>query len=147
MCEGIGFSVDDLMPILDSEKIRLHMCETDKTYTEEENHEWFKSYSKMSQSEKLSEIISRYEEDESFGHIFFGADTLNVLCASDNGDGKQFILYPPSYPWNEEMQVLKSIDSVKEYLCEVVMNFTLDSVTEDDLIKLIDTDIYEVGCG
>lgn len=74
MCEGIGFSVDDLMPVLDPEKIRLHMCETDKTYTEEENPEWFAKYTKMSPNEKLTEIIKCYEEEESFNNIFFGAD-------------------------------------------------------------------------
>jgi len=144
VCQGVGVEQGDLMPLLDGDKLKAIACDITDDEWEEEN-----GFSNLTNEEKVGVLYDSYIE-ENYDWQLMGAfeekDPKNVLiCCCDGGD-KYFLLYPPRYPW-EENGGFTSQDEVVKYIYGLLRSYCRDDVTEDELMKIIDVDIHEHGCG
>ena len=144
VCQGIGVEQGDLMLLLDGDKLKSIACDVTDDELEDKH-----CFSKLTNDEKVGVLYDVYIE-ENYDWQLMGAfqekDTKNVLICCCDGSDKYFLLYPPRYPW-EESGGFTSQDEVVKYIYNLLRPYCRDDVTEDELLKIIDVDIYEHGCG
>lgn len=133
MNEGIGIDIDNLYPHINHEKV---IGVLEKLYPDEPN------------------IRMDYEEDHDicmfcdqgdYAELLCKLDTRKIFCYGTDGDGAYYFLYSPRFPWEVTENDPKSIEEVHQYIIELVRQIT--DLSDSQIDKLIDNDIYEVGCG
>lgn len=82
---------------------------------------------------------------ENLGDFLCHIDDSGAMSWGDNGNGVYYFLYTPSYPWNRRENEPKSIQEVHEIIVAAILKVT--NLSRDDADRLIDDDIYEMGCG
>lgn len=63
----------------------------------------------------------------------------------DNGDGEYYFFYAPSYPWGRSDNEPSSVEEVHKIINRAVLKIC--DIKEDEIEKLIDDDLYEIGWG
>lgn len=82
---------------------------------------------------------------ENIADILTYCDDTDTLTFALDGDGRYFLYYPPSMPWEMRDTEPQSIEEVHERIITAVQKLTdLDAKTID---KWIDNDLYVIGCG
>jgi len=145
VCQGIGLEQKVFMPLLDGDKLaKAVFANAEIALGKLEEH----SFSSLSNDAKVELLMDEYIDMETFRlpELLQKEDHENLLEACCDGDGQYFLLYPPRYPWEKTGEFINQTAAI-EYICDVVMPFCRDDVARQQIIDIIDADIYEVGCG
>lgn len=133
MNEGIGIDIDNLYPHINHEKVveclkRLYPDDPDVEADYNEDHD-----------------ISIFCDQGDYAEFLCNLDDDNVFCYGNDGDGRYFFLYPPCFPWEVKDADPKTMEEVHQRIIAIVRQIT--DLPDEAIDKLIDNDIYEVGCG
>ena len=133
VCEGIGIRTSELFPFLSTSKcIELIKEQTGNDVVPEEDGFDIGDYLYGTVFENLADMLCH-------------CDDTSTLTYGDNGDGEHYFYYIPTYPWNCRVNEPKNISEVHERIKNAVMRIC--DISEEQIKKLIDDDIYDVGCG
>ena len=146
ICEGIGIEEQELVPFLDPIKLAQYMQDEKDYEFEDELLDEDSDFRKMSPLEQIKELIDYCDEASSITEILAEANKKRVLVSANDNCGKYFLLYPPSYPWQNTGD-FSGLEEVKEYICDFVLPFCRDDVKRQQIYDIIDEDIYEFGVG
>jgi len=148
VCQGIGFEQNAIVPFLDAEKLeKLIEEKAENSYVDEE----FKAendYDHLDNGARITLLIDDIVCNENYqlAGLLAAANEEQVLRAETDDNGRYFLLYPPRYPWGNTGE-FASQEYLVEYIAEQVKPFCRDNITLQEIINIIDTDVYEVGCG
>ena len=150
ICEGIGFEQTEIFPLLDSGKLEILIndnnddgCIVDEKFKEN------CGYNALTEEEKVMILLEDVvcEEDFQLAGLFVASEGKNsVLIASTNGEGEYYLLYPPKYPWQCQGDFI-SVEDVIDYYVTLLSSYCRDDVTRQQIIDIIDPDVYEHGWG
>lgn len=140
MIEGVGIDVEKIRPHLNKRKVLnliLEQCPDD-----EDALEW-----------KKRRDLTKFDIDDylygnpfdNLGDLLTHCDKTDSITYGDNGDGEVYFYYPPSMPWDRTENDPSSLKEVHRRIVDAVMVVT--DLSADEIEKMIDDDIYEVGCG
>ena len=157
VCQGIGIEQSAIIPFLDGEKLAQVIIanepdedvsnQIEVEVTAEELEEEF-AFSTLADEEKVNVLLDIISGDtHQLPSVLRCADKKHVLEACSNNDGLYFLLYPPSYPWEEPHNMFKTKNEVFEYICDVLMQFCRNDISRQTIKDIIDDDIYEPGAG
>lgn len=135
--EGIGIETSKLWDYLSKDKCIAFLekdcgCE----FTEEEKEQF-------SIDNDFEDIVQ--ETLANTAEAFCNCDKTGFMTFGDNGIGDYYFVYPPKYPWQCKEHEPKSIDEVHKIIRDAV--HVLCDISDEEIEKLIDNDIYEYGCG
>lgn len=137
--QGIGLCVNEIEDLIDKEKaVRLIY----EFYPDE-------TISDMILRDDFSDFdISEYVDGEPFENLgdflTFCDDTDSITYGTD-GDGHVFFYYPPSMPWERHDHEPSSPHEVVRRIVNAVQK--ISNLSEEKIEKMIDTDLFVVGCG
>lgn len=140
MIEGIGIDVEKLRPHLNKRKLINFLV---KQYPEEKEVLHWKGRRDIKEFD-----IDDYLHGDLFDNLadlLTHCDDTDTLTWGDDGDGGVYFYYPPSMPWHRRDNEPKSQEEVHERIVDAVMVIT--DLSEAEIEKLIDDDIYAMGCG
>lgn len=140
MIEGIGIDTNELIPFIDKRK--LVDC-----------------LSMLIPDDKLvSDIVSQNDYDKlnlddflygepfcNLGDLLTYFDDTHTLTHDSDGGDRDFLYYPPSMPWERLDNEPKSIEEVHKRIITAVSAIT--TLSSEEIDKMIDDDLYVVGCG
>lgn len=158
MIEGIGLCASSLEPHLSKEKVVrfLHkqlpnneeITELVRTGNFEEldleglTCAWDRPYGTGSVS--LRDILYSFF-DGRIGDLLAHCDDTDTLTFCDDGDGNEYFYYPPSMPWHRTENEPDSAEEVHRRIIKAVQCLT--DLSETEIEKMIDDDLYVCGCG
>lgn len=138
--QGIGINADHVRPHLNPRKlVELLFRELPR---DEKVAKW-----------KAKQDLSGFDiDDYLYGQPFDNLADLLTYCDDtytltygDNGEGTQWLYYPPSMPWHHTENEPRSAAEVHQRIVKAVMQVT--DLSEEEIDKLIDDDVYAVGVG
>ncbi len=140
MIEGIGLNVDDVAPHINKEKaVRFFL-------------EQFPEESDLADMIAANDYSSFDIEEYYYGNGFENladvlchCDDTDSLTFGDDGDGGVYFYYPPSMPWHHTSNEPQTEQEVIDRIIKAVQKIT--DMTEEEIKKIIDNDLYVVGCG
>ena len=137
---GIGIRADNVYDKLNKRKI-VNMLAVQ--LPKDETVRFFKRSSDLSEFD-VEEFLYG-EPFENLGDLLTHFDDTDTLTFGDNGDGESYLFYPPCMPWEVGDNSPKSIEEVHQRIIAAVMKAT--DMTAEEIEKLIDDELYEVGYG
>jgi len=148
VCEGIGVEQGDLLHIMDGDKLKELFNEVtkDEWKDEWENDYKFSTLSNDKKVEAVMDFIDSSDFNEKLPELLQHKDVKGVLSTGNDNDGQYFLLYSPRYPWDESGG-FTSQDEVVKYFYALLCPFCRNDVTEEELLAVIDADIFVHGCG
>lgn len=72
-------------------------------------------------------------------------DDTDTLTFCDDGDGNEYFYYPPSMPWHRTENEPDSAEEVHRRIIKAVQCLT--DLSEAEIEKMINDDLYVCGCG
>lgn len=143
MIYGIGLSMDDLSPYLDSDKVLQKMAELKGLVLETaETIQW----GKTNDTARLAMLREHLNCSFGFADLIAESDSHGLLSYGNDGEDANFLYYEPSYPWQQRNHECQTEEAVRTHICDVVMPFVNDNTTRKDILTLIDQ-ISQVGMG
>jgi hypothetical protein len=143
---GYGVCLDDILALLDAEKLRSEMVRQEKCELEPSHPDWqvFKEMDNDSRMEYLGDDFCEYTSN--ICGVLAESDALELLSSATNGDGMYFLLYERRYPWEMRIGECQRQEEALQHICKLLLSFTLPEITADELSKLI-YEIDATGCG
>lgn len=83
--------------------------------------------------------------DGRIGDLLAHCDDTDTLTFCDDGDGNEYFYYPPSMPWHRTENEPDSAEEVHRRIIKAVQCLT--DLSEAEIEKMIDDDLYVCGCG
>lgn len=140
MIEGIGIDAEKLRPYFNKRKLIDLIL---KQYPDDENAlEW-----KGRRNLKGFDIDDYLDGGlfDNLADLLTHCDDTDTLTCGDDGNGGVYFYYPPSMPWHRRENEPQTQEEVHQRIIDAVMEVT--DLNEVEIEKLIDDDIYAVGCG
>lgn len=140
MVFGLGFDDEDLMPYLDTEKLRKLLAKKQKYFSAADAEQW----EKADRDGKF--VLLEAYADSTFGFMDLLAESeeRSLLSYGNDGDNGHYLYYEPSYPWKRKEHECQSEEEAREYLCDVVIPFVMEDTPREDILGLI-YQINQVG--
>ncbi len=82
---------------------------------------------------------------DNLADILCHCDETDTLTYGSDCDGRNFFYYPPSMPWDRVSNEPQSKQEVIDRIIAAVQKIT--DLSDEQIMKIIDTDLYVVGCG
>ena len=143
MIYGLGFSMDDLAPYLDADKIRQKLLEQKSiSITSEDAARW----EKINDWARLELLQDCTDTSFGFADLMAESDQKHLLSYGNDGENGSYLYYEPSYPWDRKEQECQTEEAAREHICDVTMPFVGDDVMREDILNLI-YEVNQVGCG
>ena len=145
--KGIGIEQQDLVPLLDGDKLAKLMEKEAEYAFPIDDIEKEDSFSSLNNQEKVELLMDNYvcSEHEQLPSLLYAADTTDFLITANNGDDRYFLLYTPKHPWHST-DMFSAEEDVIKYITDLVIQYCRDDVSREAIEAIIDTDIDEVGC-
>lgn len=140
MIEGIGIDVEKIRPHLNKRKVLnlvLKQCPDNELALE------YKDRRDLSGLD-IDEFMYGYVF-QNLADLLTHCDDTDSITWGDNGDGGVYFYYPPSMPWHRVKNEPDSQEEVHRRIVDAVLKVT--NLEPAEIEKLIDDDIYVVGCG
>lgn len=142
--EGVGLNVDEVAPYLNKEKIirflTEQLCNEPDTVAD---------LNQMLTSGDFSEFdIDDYLYGcpfENLADLLTHCDDTDSITYGDDGEGGYYFYYPPSMPWEMRDTEPKSVREVHDRIIAAVQKII--DLQPEEIDRLIDDDLYVVGCG
>jgi hypothetical protein len=130
---GWGFHLEDILPLLDAEKLRIFMVGRETCMLELCHMDWQK-YNDMDNLARLEYLDGDFcEYTDNVCGLLAEADELQFLTSANDGDGGYFLLYPPKYPWQMKKGECPTEEDAKLHLLNLLLQYTLPDISSDDL--------------
>lgn len=140
MIEGVGLNADDVAPHINKEKaVRFFL---------EQLPEESDLADMIAANDYSSFDIEEYYYGNGFENladVLCHCDETDSLTFGDDGDGGAYFYYPPSMPWHHTINEPQSEQEVIDRIIKAVQKIT--DMTEEEIKKIINNDLYVVGCG
>lgn len=137
--EGVGFNTNEIRPHLNKRKLINFLL---KQLPDDEDVLAWKNRRDLKEFD-IDEWLYG-QPFENLADLLTHCDDTDTLCYG-NVDGDDYFYYPPSMPWQLRDNDPKSIDEVHTRIVDAVMVIT--DLKEEEIEKLIDDDLFYVGCG
>lgn len=82
---------------------------------------------------------------EGIKNLFYYADKKDVLICDSDGEGNNYLYYPPTMPWERRTNDPETLLEAHDIIREAVKNLT--DLSDSEIEALINDDLYEYGCG
>jgi len=128
--EGIGVKTKQLRPYLNDENCIAFLKEYDATIVIDEDSFNINDYISGKPFKNLSELL-------------YFCDYSDCLRCDGDGNGEDYLYYPPKYPWQLKENDPRSIEEAHKLLIETIQRIC--DISREDVEALIDDDLYEVG--
>lgn len=140
MIEGVGLNADDVAPHINKEKAVRFFLEQLPEESDLADMIAANDYSSF-------DIEEYYYGNgfESLADVLCHCDETDSLTFGDDGDGGAYFYYPPSMPWHHTRNEPQSEQEVIDRIIKAVQKIT--DMTEEEIKKIINNDLYVVGCG
>lgn len=140
MIEGIGIKAEMIEPHLNIERVVALFLE--KFPGDEELEEMVSTgdYSGFDMGEYLHGNCF-----ENLGEVLWHCDDTDALTYGDDGEGTSYFYYRPSMPWHHTEAEPKSEQDVIDRIVNAVQKIA--DIPAEEIVKMIDTDLYVYGCG
>lgn len=140
MIEGIGLNADDVAPHINKEKAVRFFLEQLPEESDLADMIAANNYSSF-------DIEEYYYGNgfENLADVLCHCDDTDSLTFGDDGDGGTYFYYPPSMPWHHTSNEPQTEQEVIDRIIKAVQKIT--DMTEEEIKKIIDNDLYVVGCG
>ena len=139
--EGVGLKTNDIQRYLDTEKLV-------KLFHEQ-----------LPEDEELNEMISAEdysafelrdflygEPFQNLADVLCHCDDSNTLTYGDDGEGTDYLYYPPSMPWERRENEPQTEDCVIANIIKAVRRIT-NGLTDDEIRSMVDSDLHVYGEG
>lgn len=140
MIEGIGIDTYKIESYLDKKKLANVLA---RQLPDDE------LINEIVRLEKYNELdIDDFLCGEPFNNladILTYCDDTNTLTYGDDGEGGAYFYYPPSMPWHRVQNEPDSIEEVHRRIIDAVKELTI--LSDEQIEKMIDDDLYVMGCG
>ena len=148
LCQGIGFEQGAVTPYLDAEKLENLIKERAEESKVTGEFKRAYEYDQKDNADQVQLLMDQIVCNETYqlAGLLASENEESVFIGVTDGDGQYFLLFPPRYPWENTGEFL-SQEVLAEYITDFVLQFCRDDVSRQDIIGIIDADIYEVGCG
>lgn len=140
LLEGVGICADEIVPHIENKKL-AHML-----------------LKEMPEDEELISIVKNKKYDElqideflygepydSVAEMLTFCDDTDSITYGDDGEGTSYFYYPPSMPWHQTDTEPQSLEEVHKRIINAVQKIT--SLSNEDIAKMIDDELYVVGFG
>lgn len=140
MIEGVGLNADDVAPHINKEKTVRFFLEQLPEESDLADMIAANDYSSF-------DIEEYYYGNgfESLADVLCHCDETDSLTFGDDGAGGAYFYYPPSMPWHHTSNEPQSEQEVIDRIIKAVQKIT--DMTEEEIKKIINNDLYVVGCG
>lgn len=140
LIEGVGIETGKIEPFINKEKLAKLLIQ------------------QLPGEELLEEIIANENYDALdvdeflYGNPFDNLadllthcdDTDTITCGNDGENGSYFY-YSPSMPWHRKQNEPRTLEEVHRRIIRAVK--TITDLSSKEIEKMIDDDLYVVGCG
>lgn len=82
---------------------------------------------------------------ENLADVLCHCDDTDSLTFGDDGEGTAYFYYPPSMPWHHTPDEPQTEQEVIDRIIKAVQKIT--DMTEEEIKKIIDNNLYVVGIG
>jgi hypothetical protein len=137
---GIGIRAKEIVPYLDKNKLINFLA------------------SQFPDDEDISEIYSNpnsfdfdindflYGEPfDNLADLLTHCDDTDSMTYGDDGEGGSYFYYPPCMPWEVTNNSPHTVEEVHNRIVLAVQKIA--TLTQEQIIDMIDDDIHVVGCG
>jgi len=133
---------------MDGDKLKelLNEVTEDEWHDDWENDYGFNALPNDKKVEAVMKFIDGSDFNEKLPELLQHKDDKGVLSCVNDNDGQYFLLYSPRYPWDESGG-FTSQDEVVKYFYALLRPFCRNDVAEEELLAVIDVDIFAHGCG
>lgn len=140
MIEGIGLCTRDIKERIDTEKVVRFFVQQFPDDDDLLDMIAANNYSSFDMNDYL------YGNGfENLADVLCHCDDTDSITFMDDGDGNCYFYYPPSMPWHHTSNEPQSEQEVIERIVRAVQKIT--DMTEEEIKKVIDNDLYVVGMG
>ena len=129
---GHGVCIDDIHKYINKEKVNKLVRELNPDIDLKENEDVFE------------ENVFYGDPYMNFAEFLCELDEDKIFTYDDDGNGRYFFMYAPSYPWRRKNNEPKTIDECEDKLIAVLHKVC--NTTYETLFSKI-KDISEWGCG
>ncbi len=140
MIEGVGLNVDDIEPHINKEKAARFFYEQFPDDAELKDMIAANNYSSFDMEEY-------YDGNgfENLAEVLCFCDDTDSITFGDDGEGNAYFYYPPSMPWHHTATEPQTEQEVINRIIKAVQKIT--DMTEEEIKKVINNDLYVVGMG
>jgi hypothetical protein len=132
--QGLGVALDNILGLLDAEKIRKHLIKDGFDFFLDIPKEEIRAYKNAQNETRLKMLMDYLCMDFSeLAEFIAESDRKNLLSYDNNGQGRNFLYYPRTYPWNRQRNECKTEESAQKHICTVIMRFTRKDVTPETI--------------
>lgn len=85
------------------------------------------------------------EPYDNLGDLLTFCDDTDTLTYGDDGEGTPYFYYPPSMPWQQGVRDPLTLDDCKRNIVKAVQR--ISDMTEEEIMNIIDEDLYVIGYG
>lgn len=145
ICQGIGFEGSDLFSIIDMEKLVPLMESQDNCSIKDDNLLAPGSAFLEMDSYEQRDALLKYTEDPNLGlcGILRATDEDELLVAVHDFGEKNYLLYPPRYPW-EAQGSFETKDQLETLLAFLIHPYCKNGISMADVRSII-YDVMEIG--
>lgn len=72
-------------------------------------------------------------------------DDTDTITYGNDGENGSYFYYPPSMPWHRKQNEPRTLEEVHRRIIKAVK--TITDLSSKEIEKMIDDDLYVVGCG
>ncbi len=142
--QGVGIDTSKIRPYIDGEKLARFLyeyCDYNKKLCEvvEETN-----FGRDEDSVSILLTCSYELEFDDLADLLTYCDDTDSITCLDDGRGNSYFYYPPSMPWEYTKTEPRSLKEVHRRIIRAVKKIT--SLTDDEIDKMIDNDLYLAGC-
>lgn len=140
MIEGIGVRADRIESHVNKEKLLDFLIEQ---LPDDGELRLLKSSGNISSLDPSDYYYG--EPFENFADMLCHCDDTDSLIFGGDGDGNDYFYYPPSMPWHHTKNEPDSLLEVHNRIVDAVQKLT--DMTREEILEVIQDDLYEVGFG
>ena len=138
--QGVGICADEIEEFINKEKLANKLLEQLPDDDELLSMVETKNYSKLD----IDDFLFGCPFDN-IAEVLWHCDDTDSLTYSDDGEGESYLYYPPSMPWHHTDTEPKSVEEVHKRIIDAVKKIT--TLSDEEISKMIDDELYIVGCG
>ena len=140
LIEGIGINVQDIEEHVNKEKMVRFFLE------QLPNREDLMDMLNSGDYELFdAEEYCQCNGFDNFADVLCHCDDTDSLTFGYDGEGASYFYYPPSMPWHRTPNEPKSEQEVIDRIVKAVQK--ISDMTEEEIKKIVDNELYVVGCG
>ena len=147
LIRGVGINADAVAPHIDLGKLTQLIRSNDNS--QEKYQKFLASFDAedigKNNAIDISDALYDVYGYENIADLLTFCDDTDTLTYDRDGEGGSYFYYAPSMPWEMLSNEPQTLDEVHDRIIKAVMKVT--DLTREEILYMIDDDLYVVGCG